>query len=48
MRDKEKVLFSADGFGNFGSLTDTDAWADEARRYYGNIVGKYGARCRGC
>ena len=42
--DREKVLFSADGFGNFGSLTDTDAWADEARRYYGNIVGKYGAQ----
>ena len=42
--DREKVLFSADGFGNFGSLTDTDAWADEARRYYTNIVGKYGAQ----
>ena len=42
--DREKVLFSADGFGNFGSLTDTDAWADEARRYYGNIVGKYGTQ----
>lgn len=42
--DREKVLFSADGFGNFGSLTDTDAWADEARRYYGNIVGKYGVQ----
>ena len=35
--DREKVLFSADGFGNFGSLTDTDAWADEARRYYSNV-----------
>ena len=45
--DREKVLFSADGFGNFGSLTDTDAWADEARRYYGNIVGKYGAQVQG-
>ena len=42
--DSQKVLFSADGFGNFGSLTDTDAWADEARRYYGNIVGKYGVQ----
>ena len=42
--DREKVLFSADGFGNFGSLTDTDAWADEARRYYCNIVGKYGTQ----
>ena len=45
--DREKVLFSADGFGNFGSLTDTDAWADEARRYYGNIVGKYGVQVQG-
>jgi len=45
--DSQKVLFSADGFGNFGSLTDTDAWADEARRYYGNIVGKYGAQVQG-
>ena len=40
--DSQKVFFSADGFGNFGSLTYTDAWADEARRYYCNIVGKYG------
>ena len=39
---KDKVLFSADGFGKFGAL-DTDAdWACEARRYYFNIVGKYG------
>ena len=45
--DSQKVLFSADGFGNFGSLTDTDAWADEARRYYGNIVGKYGVQVQG-
>lgn len=30
--DSQKVLFSADGFGNFGSLTYTDAWADEARQ----------------
>lgn len=41
----EKVLFSADGFGKFGalSLTDNADWACEARRYYFNIVGKYGA-----
>ena len=41
------MLFSADGFGNFGSLTYTDAWADEARRYYCNIVGKYGVQVQG-
>ncbi len=41
----EKVLFSADGFGKFGalSLTEDADWACEARRYYFNIVGKYGA-----
>lgn len=41
---KEKILFSADGFGKFGalSLTADDDWACEARRYYFNIVGKYG------
>ena len=40
----EKVLFSADGFGKFGalSLTEDADWACEARRYYFNIVGKYG------
>lgn len=40
----EKVLFSADGFGKFGalSLTENEDWACEARRYYFNIVGKYG------
>ena len=40
----EKVLFSADGFGKFGALEKTDGedWACEARRYYFNIVGKYG------
>lgn len=40
----EKVLFSADGFGKFGalSLTENADWACEARRYYFNIVGKYG------
>lgn len=42
----EKVLFSADGFGKFGALSLTqneEDWACEARRYYFNIVGKYGA-----
>ena len=40
---KEKVLFSADGFGKFGALCYTeDEWACEARRYYFNICGKYG------
>ena len=40
----EKVLFSADGFGKFGALSAEEEWADEARRYYINIVGKYGAQ----
>lgn len=41
----EKVLFSADGFGKFGALEyETEDWACEARRYYFNIVGKYGAQ----
>lgn len=42
---REKILFSADGFGKFGalSLTENEDWACEARRYYFNIVGKYGA-----
>ena len=39
----EKVLFSADGFGKFGALAHEEDWACEARRYYFNIVGKYGA-----
>ena len=39
----EGVLFAADAFGKFGTETDTDDWACEARRYYFNIVGKYGA-----
>ncbi len=39
----EKVLFSADGFGKFGALSVDEDWACEARRYYFNIVGKYGA-----
>lgn len=40
----EKVLFSADGFGKFGALDIDDDWACEARRYYFNIVGKYGVQ----
>ena len=39
----EKILFSADGFGKFGALCHDEDWACEARRYYFNIVGKYGA-----
>lgn len=53
--DKEKILFSADGFGKFGAIdqksetggakdAEKEAWADEARRYYIGIVGKYGAQ----
>lgn len=41
---KEKILFSADGFGKFGALDVEEAWDDEARRYYIGIVGKYGAQ----
>ncbi len=40
----DKVLFSADGFGKFGALDVNEDWADEARRYYIGIVGKYGAQ----
>ncbi len=40
----EKILFSADGFGKFGALSIDEDWACEARRYYFNIVGKYGAQ----
>ena len=40
---KDKVLFSADGFGKFGALDADEDWTCEARRYYFNIVGKYGA-----
>ena len=40
----EKILFSADGFGKFGALDVEESWACEARRYYFNIVGKYGAQ----
>ena len=39
---KDKVLFSADGFGKFGALDVEEEWACEARRYYFGIVGKYG------
>ena len=41
---KERVLFSADGFGKFGALDTEEDWACEARRYYIGIVGKYGAQ----
>ncbi len=40
----DKVLFSADGFGKFGALDRDEPWADEARRYFIGIVGKYGAQ----
>ncbi len=40
----DKVLFSADGFGKFGALDADEEWADEARRYYIGIVGKYGTQ----
>lgn len=39
---REKILFSADGFGKFGALSHSEEWACEARRYYFNICGKYG------
>lgn len=46
---KDKILFSADGFGKFGALelTGDEDWACEARRYYFNIVGRYGAPVQG-
>lgn len=40
----DKILFSADGFGKFGALSHDEDWACEARRYYFNICGKYGAQ----
>ena len=40
----EKILFAADGFGKFGALDADEDWTCEARRYYFNIVGKYGAQ----
>lgn len=41
---KEKILFSADGFGKFGAMDAEEEWTEEAARYYLNIVGKYGAQ----
>lgn len=38
----EKILFAADGFGKFGAMDAEEEWTDEARRYFINIVGKYG------
>ena len=40
----DKVLFSADGFGRFGNTCESTPWADESRRYFIGIVGKYGAQ----
>ena len=40
----EKIVFAADGFGKFGTLDTDEEWACEARRYYFNIVGKYGVQ----
>ncbi len=42
--EADRVLFSADGFGKFGTTDTDEPWADEARRYYIGIVGKYGAQ----
>lgn len=42
--ESEKVLFSADAFGKFGAMDEDEDWACEARRYYFNIVGKYGVQ----
>lgn len=42
--ETDKVLFSADAFGKFGALDTDEDWACEARRYYFNIVGKYGVQ----
>lgn len=43
----EKVLFTSDAFGKFGALQYKDDWVNEARRYFINIVGKYGAQVQG-
>ncbi len=43
----DKVLFSADAFGKFGTYDTDEEWSDEARRYYFGIVGKYGAQVQG-
>lgn len=45
--ETEKILFSADGFGKFGALSAEEEWEDEARRYFINIVGKYGVQVQG-
>lgn len=42
--ETEKILFTADAFGKFGSLDTDEEWTSEARRYYFNIVGKYGTQ----
>lgn len=42
----EGILFSADAFGKFGALDVQEEWEDEARRYYYNIVGKYGVQAQ--
>lgn len=42
--DKDKILFAADAFGKFGTRDAKEEWADEARRYYFGIVGKYGTQ----
>lgn len=42
--ESEKILFSADAFGKFGALCHNGEWIEEARRYYFNIVGKYGVQ----
>jgi flavorubredoxin len=42
--ETEKILFSADAFGTFGSLDSNEPWDTEARKYYFNIVGKYGVQ----
>ena len=44
---QDKVLFSADAFGKFGTLDTEEPWTDEARRYYIGIVGKYGVQVQG-
>ena len=44
---KKKILFSADGFGRFGTMDSEENWEDEAARYYLNIVGKYGIQVQG-
>lgn len=44
--DKDKTLFSADGFGKFGTLDTDEDWACEARRYYFGIVGKFGVQAQ--